>query len=546
MASPVQINNTSCPIPMKPPIPTTTATNEASNLAPNTTPNTLPPPNTDHTKIAPHNMHPPPANTLLHTSTVKYENSIQDITVTVPATTDHTIKNQSTPTPCISNLTVHPLPTSQAVTTTSITSSSASSAVPSTSQTPSSTTQTPASTTQTTETSTNNNSSQTTPLISQSQSQSTTQPQTQSIQHQPNPNDKDSRRLKHRTNRHVSTPSHKLLALHHKTYEELTESEIRKYLSDVPNELLIDCLIDSCIADEAVFDAFDQYALKDPTKVRIFIRGLNYDTTKDTLAEAFQRFGTVIDATVIYDKSNNRSKGYGFITFSTAVEAAAACRQGQLEVDNRRTQISLATPLRNKGFGDRDNRRSKEDNDRDHREYRHRGNRNRSRSRSRSRDRDNRRHRPNDNKGNKRRNDRNNNRFMRNDRNNRNDRRGRGGYTHRGAHSRNKRNGGYNMTHMAGRGGYMAHNASAMAHVHPSHHPHAMNAAAVAGITPYAPFNYGYDTAAYVAAYNPASYNPAAVASAAAASATGVQQPPYSQSLYAQQYSNYNPYFATK
>ena len=130
-----------------------------------------------------------------------------------------------------------------------------------------------------------------------------------SYQQQPNPNDKDSRRLKHRGGRNVSTPSHKLLALHHKPLDELTDSDIRKYLSDVPSELLIDCLVEQCIKDESLFLGVDNYALKDPTKIRIFIRGLNYDTTKETLAKAFERFGTVIDSTVIYDKSNNRSKG---------------------------------------------------------------------------------------------------------------------------------------------------------------------------------------------------------------------------------------------
>merc|ERR1719464_1099484 len=130
----------------------------------------------------------------------------------------------------------------------------------------------------------------------------------------------------------------------------MTPSDIKKYLSDVPSDLLIDCLVDAALASDEVFKDFDEYALIDPTKCRIFIRGLNYETDKESLSAAFaEKFDCVIaDSTVIFDKSSGKSKGYGFITFGNSIQAANACRLDSLEIDGRRTQISLATPLRSR------------------------------------------------------------------------------------------------------------------------------------------------------------------------------------------------------
>ena len=100
-------------------------------------------------------------------------------------------------------------------------------------------------------------------------------------------------------------------------FEALLVVEIRQYLQDVPPEVLIDCVVDASMQEEAVFEELDRFALTDPTKIRIFIRGLNYDTTKESLAKAFERFGPVVDATVIYDKIAKRSKGDSFYILST-------------------------------------------------------------------------------------------------------------------------------------------------------------------------------------------------------------------------------------
>ena len=56
---------------------------------------------------------------------------------------------------------------------------------------------------------------------------------------------------------------------------------------------------------------------KDNTYTKLFVGGLPYHTTDDTLREFFAQFGDLDEAVVIIDKTTKKSKGYGFV--STAI-----------------------------------------------------------------------------------------------------------------------------------------------------------------------------------------------------------------------------------
>uniref|UniRef100_A0A915DPG6 RRM domain-containing protein n=1 Tax=Ditylenchus dipsaci TaxID=166011 RepID=A0A915DPG6_9BILA len=56
----------------------------------------------------------------------------------------------------------------------------------------------------------------------------------------------------------------------------------------------------------------------------IFVGGLAYKTTDETLRNFFADFGTVVEATIKRDKETNRSRGFGFVTFSTVKAAQIA------------------------------------------------------------------------------------------------------------------------------------------------------------------------------------------------------------------------------
>lgn len=54
---------------------------------------------------------------------------------------------------------------------------------------------------------------------------------------------------------------------------------------------------------------------------KIFIGGLNWNTTEQGLWDGFSKFGTVTDAKVVTDRETGRSRGFGFVTFSNSEEA---------------------------------------------------------------------------------------------------------------------------------------------------------------------------------------------------------------------------------
>ncbi|XP_008241409.1 PREDICTED: glycine-rich RNA-binding protein 6, mitochondrial [Prunus mume] len=63
------------------------------------------------------------------------------------------------------------------------------------------------------------------------------------------------------------------------------------------------------------------------TSPKLFISGLSRLTTDEKLQEAFSPFGQIVDARVVIDRASGRSKGFGFITY-TSIEEAEQARQG--------------------------------------------------------------------------------------------------------------------------------------------------------------------------------------------------------------------------
>jgi cold-inducible RNA-binding protein len=57
---------------------------------------------------------------------------------------------------------------------------------------------------------------------------------------------------------------------------------------------------------------------------RLYIGNLSYDTSEQELRTEFGKVGTVVDAKVISDRETGRSRGFGFIQFSSDSEAAEA------------------------------------------------------------------------------------------------------------------------------------------------------------------------------------------------------------------------------
>jgi cold-inducible RNA-binding protein len=79
---------------------------------------------------------------------------------------------------------------------------------------------------------------------------------------------------------------------------------------------------------------------------KLYVGGLNYNTTEATLRSAFEAAGTVESATVIIDKMTNRSKGFGFVEMSTDEEAQKAIEMfNGKDLDGRNVTVNEARPM---------------------------------------------------------------------------------------------------------------------------------------------------------------------------------------------------------
>jgi RNA recognition motif-containing protein len=76
---------------------------------------------------------------------------------------------------------------------------------------------------------------------------------------------------------------------------------------------------------------------------KLYVGGLPYSTTGESLREYFARCGTVESATVIIDRFSGQSRGFGFVEMATQAEAQAAIAalDGQT-LEGRRIKVSVA------------------------------------------------------------------------------------------------------------------------------------------------------------------------------------------------------------
>ncbi|XP_024016078.1 small RNA-binding protein 11, chloroplastic [Eutrema salsugineum] len=73
-----------------------------------------------------------------------------------------------------------------------------------------------------------------------------------------------------------------------------------------------------------------------PFSSTLFVKGISFSSTEETLTQAFSQYGQVLRVDVIMDKVRCRPKGFAYVTFFSKEEAAKALLElnGQL-VDGR-------------------------------------------------------------------------------------------------------------------------------------------------------------------------------------------------------------------
>jgi len=78
---------------------------------------------------------------------------------------------------------------------------------------------------------------------------------------------------------------------------------------------------------------------------KLYVGNLNYDTTEESLKEAFEEVGTVESCDIITDRRSGKSKGFGFVEMSSEEEAEKAIEVfNDSEIDGRSVKVDEAKP----------------------------------------------------------------------------------------------------------------------------------------------------------------------------------------------------------
>ncbi|XP_040127250.2 heterogeneous nuclear ribonucleoproteins A2/B1 [Ictidomys tridecemlineatus] len=68
---------------------------------------------------------------------------------------------------------------------------------------------------------------------------------------------------------------------------------------------------------------------------KLFIGGLSFETTEDSLRNYYGQWGKLTDCVVMRDPASKRSRGFGFVTFSSMAEVDAAMAARPHSIDGR-------------------------------------------------------------------------------------------------------------------------------------------------------------------------------------------------------------------
>ena len=78
---------------------------------------------------------------------------------------------------------------------------------------------------------------------------------------------------------------------------------------------------------------------------KLFVGNLPFSVTENDLQDAFSAHGTVVEATLMMDRTTGRPRGFGFVTMNTPEEAqkAIAALHGA-QLGGRALTVNIARP----------------------------------------------------------------------------------------------------------------------------------------------------------------------------------------------------------
>ncbi|KAF5473351.1 hypothetical protein F2P56_009968 [Juglans regia] len=121
-----------------------------------------------------------------------------------------------------------------------------------------------------------------------------------------------------------------------------SEEELRLLLDPLPKPQLVHLLSKLGSQYPSIAEEIRSIASADPVHRKLFVRGLAWNTTSETLYAAFLVHGEIEEGAVIFDKATGKSRGYGFITYKHMDSAQSALRAQSKMIDGRLAVCNLA------------------------------------------------------------------------------------------------------------------------------------------------------------------------------------------------------------
>ncbi|XP_017482948.1 PREDICTED: heterogeneous nuclear ribonucleoprotein A1-like [Rhagoletis zephyria] len=121
-----------------------------------------------------------------------------------------------------------------------------------------------------------------------------------------------------------------------------SEAKLEEQSMDQPQDLLNDLNDENGDANGDPEEEPEQFR-------KLFIGGLDYKTTEDTLKAHFAQWGDIVDCVVMRDPQTKRSRGFGFITYCKSSMVDAAQKARPHKVDGREVEPKRAVPREDSG-----------------------------------------------------------------------------------------------------------------------------------------------------------------------------------------------------
>lgn len=124
---------------------------------------------------------------------------------------------------------------------------------------------------------------------------------------------------------------------------EDNDEPFQNLLEPLSKDQLISLLSSAAETHADVANNIRVIANKDPSHRKVFVHGLGWDATTETLTGFFSQYGQIEDCKAVVDKATGKSKGYGFILFKTRAGARNALKEPQKRIGTRLTSCQLAS-----------------------------------------------------------------------------------------------------------------------------------------------------------------------------------------------------------